>query len=375
MDSYRRPVWAEIDLEALRHNVRAIDALLAPGVRVMAVVKADGYGHGAVAVAKAALEAGADCLGVALIEEAAELRADGVSAPIQVLSEMPDTAAGAAVELGVIATVCSSGAARALSEAASMAGKTVACHLKVDTGMNRLGAKPGEALGLAEEVAGRPGLALDGVFTHFACADQPDDVSVATQTELFEQVCGELERRGLAGFTRHAANSAAAVLVPRTHFDMVRLGISIYGLHPGEATKGRVKLKPAMSLKSRLSFVKEVAAGEGVSYGHIHRTPRATVIGTVPAGYADGYTRLLSGKSEVLVGGRRAPVIGRVCMDQFMVDLGPEGDLRSGAEVVRLGRQGDQEITADELAGLIGTINYEIVCMVSKRVPRVYLDA
>lgn len=368
---YRRPAWVEIDLEAIRHNVRTIKRMAGDGVRFMAVVKADGYGHGAVRVARAALEAGADWLGVALVEEGVELRENGITAPILVLSESSPSAASLAVEYDLATTVCSEETARVLSLEAVRQGKQARVHLKVDTGMNRIGVPPDRVGEVAVRLLTMPNLFFEGLFTHFARADEPDNELTDLQIERFCLSCASLPKD--AHPIIHAANSAATLLHPRSRFEMVRIGIALYGLHPSMETVGKVDLRPAFSLKARPSFIKKVAAGEGVSYGHTRKLERNSIVVTVPVGYGDGYSRRLSNIGEVLIGGRRFSILGNVCMDQFMVDMG-QNECYPEDEIVLIGRQGDEEITADEIAGLLGTINYEIVCMVNRRVPRIYLN-
>lgn len=372
-----RPVWAEIDLKAIAHNVKTLKSLTKPGVLFMAVVKADGYGHGAVPVARAALEGGADRFGVALSEEGAELRKANIKAPIQILSEISpdDHSLTLAVENDLIPAICQAEVAEALSEAAKRQGKTVKVHVKVDTGMGRLGipAEPQAALEFIELVRGLENLEIEGVFSHFAMADKPAEPVTAEQFGKFKVVLEALEAAGVTIPLKHTANSAALMAFPETHLDMVRPGIAIYGLPPAADQAGKVDLKPALSFKTKILFLKDVPTGQGISYGHTYVAPGPRKAATLPLGYADGYSRLLSNKSEVLVKGRRASEIGTITMDQIMVDVSDILGVRVGDEVVLIGRQGTEEITADEIAALIGTINYEVVCMISKRVPRVYV--
>lgn len=369
--AYRRPAWAEIDLDAIRHNVSVIRRYVGDKVLVMAVVKADGYGHGAVPVAKAAIRAGADWLGVALPEEGTELRESGIRAPILVLSEPSPAAASLILEYDLSTAVCSHELIDVLDKEAARLGRIAKMHLKVDTGMNRIGVPPEIALDLVDHISFRPNSDLEGIFTHFAKADDPSSDLTAAQFERFEGVISALGQDGRP--ILHSANSAATFLFPQTHLDMVRVGISIYGLHPSRATQGRIDLKPAFSLKAMPTFVKEVPPGSGISYGHTKITDGRTTIATVPLGYGDGYSRRLSNLAEVLIGGRRCPVVGNVCMDQLMVDMGPGVGPKTG-EVVLIGEQGGEKITVDEIADLLGTINYEVVCSINRRVPRVYLN-
>ncbi|MCL4499620.1 MAG: alanine racemase [Chloroflexi bacterium] len=368
---YRRPVWVEVDLAAIRHNIRVAGEAVGDKALVMAVVKADGYGHGAVPVAGAALEAGADWLGVALTEEGVDLRERGIVAPILILSEPTTSAASLVVERDLSATVCSYEIIDALNEEARRQGKMAQVHLKVDTGMNRIGVVADKADAMVDRIRSLSNLQLEGIFTHFAKADDLSSDLTDTQMDRFEEVCARLPAD--VHPILHAANSAAAYLNPRTRLDMVRIGIALYGLHPSPATVGKVDLRPAFSLKARPSLIKKVPAGEGVSYGHTRLVSKPTIVITIPVGYGDGYSRRFSNVGDVLIGERRTRIIGNVCMDQFMVEAGSD-EVFEEDEVVLIGAQGDERITADELAELLGTINYEIVCMINKRVPRIYLN-
>ena len=365
-----RPVWAEVDLDAVRHNVGEVRRLVGPKTKIMAVVKADGYGHGAVPVARAALAAGAEWLGVSLPEEGIALRRAGITAPVLVLGPLQPAQVEPVLKYGLTPTVCHLEAAEALSAAAG--GRRVGIHVKVDTGMGRIGLMPEEVLPFIRRVCALPGIELGGVFSHLARADERDKSHALGQLRIFEEVCAALRAAGIDPGIRHLANSAATIELPQAHLDMVRTGIMIYGLRPSaEVDLSRVELRPALSLHARVVFVKRVPAGTGISYGHIYHTKAPATIATLPIGYADGWTRLLSGKAEVLIGGRRYPMVGRICMDQAMVDLGDD-ETSLGAEAVLIGRQGDEAITADEVAEKLGTINYEVVCMIGDRVPRVY---
>jgi alanine racemase len=368
-----RPAWADIDLGAVTHNVSALRDVVTPA-RVCAVVKAQGYGHGAVEVARAALAGGADRLAVALAAEGAELRDAGLHGPILVLSQASPDELDDLVRHDLDATVYTAAGVQELAAAAAASAprQPIAVHLKVDTGMHRVGAQPDEVVGLAQAVIARPELALASVFTHCAVADEPDNPFTAEQLRRYEEVLSDLARAGVDVPMRHAANTAAAIAHPASRYDLVRAGIGIYGLAPSPALAGRVDLRPAMSRKARVSHVKRVAAGEGLSYGLRYHPATAANIATVPLGYADGVARRLgSTGGQVLIGGHRYPVAGTVTMDQLLIDCG-DRPVQVGEEVVLLGRQGDQEITADEWADRLGTINYEIVCGVSLRVPRCY---
>jgi alanine racemase len=369
-----RPSWVEVDLEAVRANARALVARAAPA-ELLAVVKADGYGHGAEQVANAALEAGATWLGVALVEEGMALRSSGIDAPILVLSEPPPAAAAAVVAHGLTPTVYTSRGIEALAKAVADSGADAALpvHLKVDTGMHRVGCSIDDAPALVDEVVSRPELTLDAVCTHLAVADVPEDPYTDEQLDRFDAFVGGLEQRGMRPRLVHAANSAGLLAHDRARYDLVRVGIALYGVAPAPALEDRVDLHAAMSLRARVSHVKTLPAGSRVSYGLRYELPRAGQICTVPIGYADGVPRNLGlTRGEVLVRGNRLPIAGTVTMDQLMVDAG-DLPVEVGDEVVLLGRQGDDEITAAEWADRLGTISYEVVSGIGTRVPRRYV--
>lgn len=372
-----RPVWADVDLGAVTANVEVLRSLVVPA-RFCAVVKADGYGHGAVPVARAALAGGADLLGVALVAEGAELRDAGIEATILVLSQASPDELDDLVATDLDATAYTGSGVAGLAAAARRAergpDRPLRVHLKVDTGMHRVGAQPAEVVDLARAVRAEPGLVLASVFTHCAVADEPADPFTAEQLRRYHAVLADLAAAGVDVPLRHAANTAAAIAHPDARLDLVRCGIGTYGLDPSPETAGRVALRPALSLRARVSHVKRVAAGEGISYGLRYRPDRETTIATVPLGYADGVPRRLSSTGgEVLVGGRRCPIAGTVTMDQILVDCG-EDPVAVGDDVVLLGRQGDEAIGVQEWADRLGTIGYEIVCGISPRVPRRYQE-
>jgi alanine racemase len=373
----RRPVWAEVDLGAIRRNAAILGAIAAPAA-VCAVVKANAYGHGSVPAARAALEGGATSLGVALVEEGAQLRADGIGAAILLLSEPPPGAMADVHALGLIPTLYTPAAvvaaAKAVADAPDQAPMTV--HVKVDTGMHRVGASPAEAVSLALAVEERPELRLGGLWTHFAVADDPDDPFTSVQADRFGEVIAGLAARGVRPPILHASNSAGCLAHPSVHHDMVRCGIALYGLAPSPALEGRADLQPALSLHARVSHVKRLAAGEGISYGLRYRLERPSLVATVPVGYADGVPwRLGAAAGEVLIGGRRRPIAGSVTMDQITVDCGDDDGVSPGDEVVLLGRQGNESVGAWEWAQKADTIAYEIVCRIGPRVPRTYTSS
>lgn len=361
---------AEIDLGAIAHNVEVLRRAAAPAA-VWAVVKADGYGHGAVPVAQVALAAGAEGLCVALVQEGVELRHAGIDAPILVLSEQPPADLPELVNHGLIATVYSTAGIDAVASSVAP-GRGVSVHVKVDTGMQRVGAAPAQVPGLVERVRRTPELHLEGVFTHLACADEPDRPANAAQLDVFDGLVADLGD----GLRVHAANSAAALALPRARRDLVRAGIALYGISPGAGVGHLAReLRPALRLVARISHVKRVVAGSHVSYGWRHRFERDTTVATVPIGYADGVPRRLGTLpdrpgAEVLVAGRRRRIVGVVTMDQLVVDVG-ELPVAVGDEVVLIGQQGDERIHAEDWADRLGTIGYEIVCGIGARVPRV----
>jgi alanine racemase len=342
----------------------------------MAVVKADAYGHGAVPVATTALTSGATWLGVALVEEGVVLRKSGIIAPILVFGQLFPNQARRALHYSLSCTVSTYEFAEALSVAATQEGKKGKCHVKVDTGMGRVGVPARQAAGFVRRVAMLPNIEVEGIYTHFACADAEDKTFAHEQLSRFMDVIEALHSAGVQIQFRHAANSAACVDIPEAWLDMVRPGILMYGLSPFsterfQKVKRDLDIRPALCLKTRVSFLKRVSAGTPVSYGSTYVTKKDTVIATLPVGYADGYARGLSNRGEVLIRGRRLPVVGRVCMDQCMVDVGSL-EVEVGDEVVLIGRQGDQEISVEEVADKLGTISYEVVCGIGKRVPRIY---
>lgn len=371
----KRPAWAEIDLEALKHNVREIRRITDPHAEIMAVVKANGYGHGLEPVSRVALHNGAGWLGVALLQEAIQLREIGIKAPIAVLGYTPDKYAEDVVQNEVSQTIFTWGNAVALATAAQRLGKKARIHIKIDTGMGRLGFLPDrETEELIYRMSHLPGLEVEGIYTHFATADEKDKSFAEEQFMKFQCLLKALAAAHIYIPFRHCANSAAILDLPYTHLDLVRPGNLLYGMLPSpEVRHDLVNLQPVMSLKARVAFVKVVPENYSISYGRIYSTKEPTRVATIPLGYADGYLRLLSNKGEVLIKGKRAPVVGRVCMDQMMVDVGHIPGVEQGDEVVIIGRQGEDQITADELAEHLGTINYEVTCMISERVPRVYI--
>ena len=370
-----RPAWAEVDREAIRHNTRLLVEAVAPA-QVCAVVKAYGYGHGPVQVADAALRAGATWLGVALVEEGAHLRTAGqFTEPILLLSEPPYERMVEVVAHGLTPTVYTPAAVEAAAKAvaASARREQLPVHVKVDTGMHRVGANPDDAVRVALAVDDSPELRLEGVWTHLAVADEPDHPFTTTQLQRFDGVIGELAEQGVRAPLLHAANSAGALTRPDARYDLVRCGIAMYGLAPSPPLNDLVDLRAALALKARVALVKRIDAGEGVSYGLRYRLEQPSFVATVPIGYADGVPRRLGAVGgEVLIRGRRRAIAGTVTMDQITVDCGDDDSVGPGDEVVLIGRQGDDEISAWDWATRLDTIAYEIVSGISRRVPLDY---
>jgi alanine racemase len=379
-----RPAWAEIDLAAVSHNAAVLARVAAPA-ELCAVVKAHGYGHGGPAVARAALAGGAQRLAVALVDEGVELREHGVTAPVLLLSECGADAAGTALAYGLTPTLYSTEGIGAFAAAARLAGRPVAVHVKVDTGMHRVGAAPEDLVPIAAAVGREPTLELEGVWTHLPVADgeqAADRAYTERQLDLFDRLVADLASAGITAPVLHAANTAAAVAFTRARHDMVRCGIGLYGYLPSPTVRaslahqsGDDALRPAMALKARVVAVRTLEAGERPSYGRLRPLPSRSVVATVPIGYADGVPRALFGAGyEVLIGGVRRPLAGMVTMDQIVVDCGDDDSVVQGDEVVLLGRQGDEVITADDWAAMLGTISYEVVCGVGPRMPRILVN-
>ena len=368
-----RPTWADINLTNLAFNVREFRQFLPDAVKLMAVVKADAYGHGAFEVAEVALQKGASVLGVASLEEGVALRQKGIRAPILILGYTDCRQYFSLLEMQLTPTVFSWEAASSLSQQAHSQGKRVAIHVKIDTGMGRLGlTNLRDTVNFLERVAALPGIILEGLYTHFATADESDKSFSRQQLRLFNNVLDACEERMINISLRHAANSSAVLELPEYHLDKVRFGIGSYGCCPSKNINNKVKLLPVMSLKSRVIFLKKVPAGTPVSYGRTYFAPEDTIIATVPLGYGDGYNRLLSNNGFMLIRGHKAPIAGRVCMDHTMLDVGKIPFVQEGDEVVAYGRQGQEEIHVDKIAGQLGTISYEVLCNIGSRVPRVY---
>ncbi len=372
--SLMRPVWEEIDLDAIAHNIRVIRAQTNKDALVTAVVKANALEHGSVQVAPVMLANGADRLAVATLEEALELRRAGIDAPILILGGGEPARADEIVQNDIHQAVYTFPLAKALSDAAVKAGKDAYVHIKVDSGMGRIGFLPREeSLDEIEKILALPNIRFEGLFSHFSTADETDKAYTHEQFRRYSFIRDGLAARGLKPHIAHIANSAAIIDLPDYHLDMVRAGIILYGQLPSnEVQKDVLDLHPTMSIKARITNVKMLPDHEAVGYGRKYWTEGERKIATVPIGYADGYTRLLSNKADILVNGKRARIAGNICMDQCMIDVTGIDNVNIGDEVVIIGRQGDEVITLDEIADLLGTITYEVFCATGRRIPRVY---
>jgi len=366
--------WAEIDLDAIDHNVRAFKRHIGENVRYIAVVKANAYGHGAAPVARAALRAGAEMLAVSRTIEGVALRKAGIQAPILLMGYTPPGGAEMAAEWRLTPSLMTFEAAQALSQRGEALGYRIPVHIKIDTGMSRYGLLPEESPDFLKAISGLAGIELEGLFTHFATADAANQTQARLQLAVFERTLREVRQAGFHIPIIHAANSAAAMRLPEARFDAVRVGIGMYGLDPSSEWQPVFDIRPALCLKSRVSRVRDLPAGSGVSYGRTYVTEKTTRAALVSVGYGDGFHRLLSSRGSVLIRGRRAPIIGRVCMDQFVVDASDIPQVEQDDEVVIVGKQGDVRIRAEEVAALAETINYEVTTSLLARVARVYLE-
>ncbi|MGS0765433.1 alanine racemase [Syntrophomonas curvata] len=371
MDNHR-PTWAEIDLAALRHNLTSVKKS-AGDARVMAMVKANAYGHGMLEVSKICREEEVDFFGVASLDEALSLALDIDDIPILVMGNIPARDAAAAVAEDIRTTIFTLEAARSLSQAAQRLNRKARLHIKLDTGMGRIGFLPDEeSLDQVQEIAALPGVQIEGIFTHFAEADVENSDFTRQQLGVFTEFIRELEDRGIHIPLKHCSNSAALMNFPEAHFNMIRAGIVLYGLYPSpQSRRDKLDIITVMTLKSRVSCVKTLPAGYGISYGRTYCCQQDTRVATVPIGYADGYSRLLSNRVWAVIKGKRVPLVGNVCMDMCMFDVSGVGEVEEGDQIILFGRPEDG-VTADDLALAMGTINYEVVSALGSRVPRVF---
>ena len=366
--------WAEIDLDAVAENVRTIRSVLSANVELLAVVKANAYGLGAVPVSRAVLAAGANRLGVANLDEAAELRQAGIAAPILVLGYIPDSEAERVLDLRVVPTVATAGLADALDRICRRRRTEIPAHIKVDTGMGRFGLLPGEVEPLLRSFGSSSNLRFEGIYSHFATADSDDKSTALQQLQRFTTLLDTLKASGFEFACVHLANSAATLALPQAHFDMVRCGLALIGHSPGESSVRSAPLRPALALKSRVARVRKLPAGSGVGYGHVFTTSRPTDIALAPIGYAEGIRRAVTDRGRVLIKGRQAPLVGRVSMGYVTVDSEGIG-AKVDDEVVLIGRQGDETITAEDVAAWSDTIVYEVFTGLSERLPRIYIGS
>ncbi|KNF09184.1 alanine racemase Alr [Gottschalkia purinilytica] len=369
-----RPVWLEINIDNLIHNLEEIKRVVNKNSSIMAVVKADAYGHGATTIAHMLSDNGINKFAVATLSEAIELRESGIDDEILIMGYTPNSQLKYVIEYDIIQTIYNYDSAYILSNLANNINKIAKIHIKIDTGMNRLGFKPIEKnIYEIEKINKLSGLEIQGIFSHFAKSDEKDKSFSHEQFKIFENIIHELENRGVYIKIKHISNSGAIIDLPEYNFDIVRAGIMLYGLYPSQdVNKNIVNLKPVMSLKAKISNIKTVCEGTGVSYGQTYVTNKETKIATIPIGYADGFTRLLSGNHEVTINDKKAPVIGRICMDQCMVDVSFIDNIDIESEVTIFG-YGKNITTVDDIAEKLGTINYEVMCMMNRRIPRVYI--
>lgn len=374
-----RATYVEIHLDSFRHNLLAVRSILSSAVKILAVVKADAYGHGAVPCAKAAIDTGADYLGVGILEEGIELRENGITAPILVLGGIFPNDAKDLIQYNLSTVLSGQNLAKSLSQEADKAGKTVGVHIKIDTGMGRLGVLPENLIPLLEYIRQYKNLLIEAVSTHFSSADEEDPGYTLLQLSRFNSALTQLKTAGVAIPITHCANSAALLKFPQSWFNMTRPGLLLYGALPSPSLKPYAILRndgrfqPVMHWKSRIIQINRIPKGHYLSYGRNYMTPRDSLIATLPVGYADGLTRRLSGKMSVLVNGKKISQVGNICMDMCLIDVSELPDVRVGDEAVIFGRQKEETITVEEVAEQCGTLPYEILCAVSKRVPRIYL--
>jgi len=375
MNNIMRQVWAEIDLDAVKFNIRNIKKIV-KDKEIIAVVKADAYGHGAIDLAPILMKNGASKLAVAIITEALELIENNINAPIMILGYTPLEYGNILIENNIEQTVYDLEYAKGLSKIALSFGKKAKIHIAIDTGMGRIGFLPNsETIKTIEEISALEGIRIEGLFTHFATSDEESKEYTYEQFSKLNSITKILKEKGIDIPLKHASNSGAIIDLPETYLDAVRAGIILYGYYPSEEVdKEHLEIKNVMTVKTNICHIKELDKDMYVSYGRTFRTNRKSIIATLPIGYADGYSRLLSGKAKVIINGKLVPVIGRICMDQCMIDVTDAGTVRVGDEVIILGSDGELKFNADDMAEAMGTINYEVLCMIKQRIPRVYME-
>ncbi len=373
MKEYYR-IHAEINLDNICENIKRTREIIHKDTKIMGIIKADGYGHGAVPIAKV-LDSLVDAYGISIVEEGVELRDAGITKPILILGYAPEQMYDMMIQYDMMPAVCDYIMAEKMSAKAVELGKTLKVHIKIDTGMSRIGFRPSEeSVKKIIEISKLPNIQVDGIFSHFAKADEVDKSFSKEQISKFMEIAEAIENAGVSLPIKHISNSAGIIELPEANLDMVRSGISTYGLYPSEdVNKERLPLKPAMSLYAYVTMVKELEAGVPVGYGGSYVTTKKTKVATIPAGYGDGYPRALSNQGRVIIHGQYAPIIGRVCMDQFMVDVTDIEDVKTGDKATLVGREGDKVITLEEIGNMSASFNYEAACDVGKRVPRVYI--
>ncbi|WP_010648662.1 alanine racemase [Oceanobacillus massiliensis] len=368
-----RDTWVEVSLDAIEANVKTFKEHIQQTSRLMAVVKADGYGHGAVQAARTSIDAGADYLAVAFLDEALHLRGAGITEPILILGYTPPSAVQKAIENDITLTVFSEDVIEEINQAVQALNKKAKIHLKIDSGMNRIGIQNKEEALKMSRLLGSPNILLEGIFTHFADSDNLDPIYTYNQFKKFISITDHLEEHHIHIPIKHCCNSAATISYPEMHLDMVRVGVSLYGLYPEDHLQSKIRLQQAMSFKTKPVMVKTVAAGEPISYGCTYTPEKESVIATIPVGYADGFSRQLSNKGCVTVKGNRAPIVGRVCMDQSMIDVSGIESVAKSDVVTLFGDPANGYVSLKEVADLMATIHYEAACLIGERVPRVYI--
>jgi len=372
--STNKAAWALINLAVVRHNLRKIREKIGPSIRIMAVVKADGYGHGMLKISQVILKEKVDALAVANVEEGVELREGGIGASILILGPLSEEGVEPLIHYHLTPTVIDEGMVQKLSGIARSTQKEIGVHINVDTGMGRIGVPYEKAVSFIEKVRGMEGIRIKGIYTHFSSAEEKDKAFSLLQVERFQNILKKLKERKIYPLLKHASNSAAVLDLPDSYLNMIRPGLLIYGYYPSLYVSRSITLKPSMSLRCKIMFIKKVSSGTSIGYGRSYITPRPTSIAILPIGYAHGYPYSLSNKAEVLIGGRRAPVIGKICMDQTLVDVGHIRETKVGDEVVLWGTQGEENLSLEEISLKANTIPYELLTNVGKGVQRIYKD-